>query len=331
MAEVKEIDLNLILTDPEIQPREWLEKKPLQALTQLLQEDGAEAVPPIAVFYDAENDVHWLADGHYRVGAAREALNKGGPSALWAEVHEGTKREAFIFAAGANKHGTQLTDQEKRRVVERLLNDAEWKEKSARIIALYIGVSNGFVSAIRRELEAQSASVHDTQVEPTTVIYERRGKKHRMKKGNIGRSRGAQTKTARTTTPPDSPAITQYERPTDEDDTPQIDDSREVVEADTTTSINDPKVVLESNSNDTLEAVTNDAAYELDDGRESAAYQEAVTTEGFKYLQVAWEAATDEERHAFLLWIKTDEDQKRWNHALGPTLKSFTMTRDHMH
>ena len=57
----------------------------------------------------------WLADGHYRVKAARAALSsREGPRTLPAEVHAGTKRDAILYAAGANaKHGQPLTSHER--------------------------------------------------------------------------------------------------------------------------------------------------------------------------------------------------------------------------
>jgi hypothetical protein len=181
MGEIRNLDLDLIKIAEEIQPRERLHQEPLQALTQLLQEDGAEAVPPVVVFYDHDSGgVYWLADGHYRITAARAALTKGGPAGLRAEVHEGTKRDAIYFAAGANQHGTQLTNEEKRRVIIRLLKDDQWRKMSDNEIARHVGVSNGLVSGIHRELrdlDSQEESLHGTKIPPSrTTTYMRGGK-----------------------------------------------------------------------------------------------------------------------------------------------------------
>jgi hypothetical protein len=161
-------------------------------------------------------------------------------------------------------------------------------------------------------------------------------------------------KTQTTTTPPDSPAVpqtepmadqddeltsndthetvttsgfddqaAQNERSTTEDVESDTDDDQEVVEAVTAMNSNDANEDRESESNDTLDAVTNAGFVALNDVRENAAHQEVVTSEGFKYLKVAWDSATDEDRFAFLTWVKTDADQKRWHEAVAPVLQSL--------
>jgi len=56
--------------------------------------------PPIIVFKDGDD--YWLADGFYRVYAALAA----GQTEIEAEVRDGNRRDALLFAVGANsKHG----------------------------------------------------------------------------------------------------------------------------------------------------------------------------------------------------------------------------------
>ena len=54
--------------------------------------------PPVIVF--REGDDYWLADGFHRVAARRQA----GIRHIEAEIREGTKRDAVLYAAGANAH-----------------------------------------------------------------------------------------------------------------------------------------------------------------------------------------------------------------------------------
>ena len=186
----------------------------MEVLRERYQEDGLDAFPPVVLYRDAD-DVHWLADGHYRVQAVADALGIEGQRTIRADIRHGSKRDAIYYAAEANaKHGTPLSRQEKRRVVIRLLQDDEWSQQmSDSAIARHVGVSNGFVSTIHRELDSQRASLHDAKVasETRTVKYQRGGKEVRMKKGNIGRSRGSQAKTAPPT--PEEPATLAVPQP----------------------------------------------------------------------------------------------------------------------
>lgn len=307
MAEVREVDLMMIQFDPEIQPRERLFQKPLRALTQLLQEDGAESVPPVVLFHDTD-DVYWLADGHYRVTAAKKALNDGGPRILLAKVHPGTKRDAFFYAAGANKHGTQLTDAEKRRVVKRLLQDEEWQKMNDSEIARHVGVSNSLVSGIHRELDSQEASLHHAKIAPETRTVRRGGKEYQMKKGNIGRSRSKKAKTTPTTTPPDSPAITQDAADTIEDEERNTNDTLEVVEAVTIQDIDDH--VVAQNEHPSVE----DADRHTNDDQEQD--QKTDTSTAISTLKDAWRQANSAERFSFLQWLIHHEKDEMQNRAL---------------
>jgi hypothetical protein len=301
MVEIRNLDLDQITIDKAIQPREGLHQKPLKALTQLLQEDGAEAVPPVVVFYDHDSGgVYWLADGHYRITAARNALSNGGPQVLRADVREGTKRDAICFAAGANQHGTQLTNEEKRRVIIRLLQDDEWGQWSSREIARHVGVSNSFVSGIRNEFEAQETSVLGEQISPKETVKARRGKQeYPMKKRNTGRSRGSKVNTALTTATPDSPAIIQDEPITDEDEEHITEDDKEVVESGTTMGISRTDSSLISDS----QRLTGDSLRDSDDDNE------VVVPKGFVDLIDAWFRATSEERRTFLDWARRPVDE----------------------
>ena len=83
-----------------------------------------------SVFYDGQ--AYWLADGFHRVRAAQEA----GLAGINADVRQGTRRDAVLFSAGANAvHGLRRSNADKRRAVETLLNDEEWRAWSDNEIA----------------------------------------------------------------------------------------------------------------------------------------------------------------------------------------------------
>jgi|RhiMetdeSRZDD1v2_1073273.scaffolds.fasta_scaffold09099_14 DNA oxidative demethylase len=185
MADLMLLDLDLLRLDEDIQTREVQEGEALDLLRELYREDP-DALPPVVVFCDDEG-VYWLADGHYRLKAARDALSSAGPSEIRAEVHQGSKRDAILYAAGANKHGQSLTSAEKRRVVERLLIDPEWRHWSDRQIARHTGTSHVFVGDVRKALDLEAAlSGNGFQIINPTRTVQRGDTTYQMRTANIG-------------------------------------------------------------------------------------------------------------------------------------------------
>ena len=123
--------------------------------------------PPIVVFFDGQE--YWLADGFHRV-AARKKLNQKKVSA---EVHLGTRRDAVLYACGANAtHGLRRTNADKRRAVERLLRDEEWSQWSDREIARKALVSQPFVSKLRGEVSSTELASKIRTVERGGTVFE---------------------------------------------------------------------------------------------------------------------------------------------------------------
>lgn len=105
---------------------------------------AGQLLPPVTVVYDGA--AYWLADGFHRVAAAQLA----GFSDITASVRHGTRRDAVLFACGANaSHGLRRTNADKRRAVETLLRDPEWCQWSDREIARRCGVSQPLVTNLR--------------------------------------------------------------------------------------------------------------------------------------------------------------------------------------
>jgi site-specific DNA-methyltransferase (adenine-specific) len=117
--------------------------------------------PPVTVFYDGEH--YWLADGFHRVHAHIMRRREN----IEADVRQGTYRDAVLFSVGANSsHGLRRTNADKRRAVQRLLDDEEWSRWSDREIARRCGVDNSFVSRLRKEVavdEPQSERIYTTK------------------------------------------------------------------------------------------------------------------------------------------------------------------------
>jgi N6-adenosine-specific RNA methylase IME4 len=159
MAELLSIDF--IRRDGGTQPRAALDPGTVEAYAEAARA-GAE-FPPVIVFYDGTD--HWLADGFHRV-AGHEAAEF---EEILAEIRPGTRREAVLFACGANAtHGLRRTSEDKRRAVLLLLGDAEWGKWSDREIARRANVGHPLVAELRR-LTGSSSSERTFRTKHGTV------------------------------------------------------------------------------------------------------------------------------------------------------------------
>lgn len=144
--------LSVIRTDGGTQARAGLDEAKVEEYAQLLREatatgSGWPFKDAIDLFYDGE--VYWLADGFHRVEACRRVDHK----TVLADVRQGTRRDAILYACGANAdHGLPRTADDKRRAVETMLRDEEWGTWSDRAIAKKCKVSHPFVAKIRADL-----------------------------------------------------------------------------------------------------------------------------------------------------------------------------------
>jgi hypothetical protein len=115
--------------------------------------ESVDDLPPLEVFYDGVD--YWLADGFHRVAA----LTQAGRDMHVAHVHQGTQRQAVLYACGANaEHGLPRTAADARRAVERVLSDEEWRSRSDRWIADMCRVSPTTVGRVRGEMGATSGT-----------------------------------------------------------------------------------------------------------------------------------------------------------------------------
>ena len=130
----------------------------VQSLREEQDEDAIAAylrdwsqLPPIVVFFDGTT--YWVVDGGHR-GSAGKLGNK---KTIRCRIRKGTKREAELEAMGHNEHhGVRRTNEEKRKIIERLLSDPEWGKRSQRWIAEMAKVDPRTVRAIKNELSGES-------------------------------------------------------------------------------------------------------------------------------------------------------------------------------
>ncbi|MBN2196841.1 MAG: ParB N-terminal domain-containing protein [Polyangiaceae bacterium] len=139
-------------------------------------------LPPVDVVYDGAE--YWLVDGYHRV-AAHEAR---GHTTVAVRGHQGTRRDAILFAAGANAtHGLRRGRRDAQRAVRLLLRDPAWSLWSDREIAEVARVSRACVARVRRaELQRQDLphSVAPTSTRPALARTEsERGRRPQKPKG----------------------------------------------------------------------------------------------------------------------------------------------------
>jgi hypothetical protein len=132
--------------------------------------------PPLDVFFDGSE--YWLADGFHRFYGHREAKK----ASVKCNVHNGTVRDAILFAVGANDdHGLKRSPQDKKNSVFALLGDKEWGKRSSNWIAEKCRISHNTVEAYRKDFANLS---NDKLSEPEPRV------------GKDGKARKAPTKSA---------------------------------------------------------------------------------------------------------------------------------------
>jgi len=173
------IPLERIKTDGGTQMRATLDADTVQEYLDAMQPIGWGDFPAVVVYYDGTH--YWLADGFHRVEAYRlAAANLDQPANVPADVRSGTRRDAILHAAGANaSHGLRRTNADKRRSVETLLRDDDWRNWSNREIGRRCNVSESFVREVKKDLGIDTA--HETQ-----YIHPKTGEPTTMQTANIG-------------------------------------------------------------------------------------------------------------------------------------------------
>lgn len=129
-------------------------------------------IPPPVVFHDGKT--YWMADGFHRFLGAVKAER----ASIKCEVHQGTLRDAILYACGANQtHGLKRTSADKRCAVERLLADPEWASWSNKRIAEAAGVGASLVDDIRKvQLPESGSSISENPTKQAKTRTGRDGK-----------------------------------------------------------------------------------------------------------------------------------------------------------
>jgi hypothetical protein len=170
---VSELAVADIKVDPECQARAASNDATINEYAKIMKEGNDNAFPPVVVFHDGTD--YWLSDGFHRHSAAQKA----GLLSLKMKIHQGPRRDAVLYAVGANvAHGLRRTNADKRRAVNILLEDEEWSTWSNRDISRRCGVDEGLVRKLR------SVSADNPQI---ARKVERKGTRYQMKTDKIGK------------------------------------------------------------------------------------------------------------------------------------------------
>lgn len=170
---------------------------------------AGDKFPAIHVVQDVDG-VYWCADGEHRVLAHKMVYPESSAVVppIEAVVHDGTRRDAMLYAATANKtHGLPRTNADKRHAVEQFLRDEEWGKLSDREVAQMAGVSHPYVAKVRADLTGNG---YQSLGNPVRVGADGRT----IDTTNIGRTPPAKLKRAHTAAEP-KPATVVYVPPAD--------------------------------------------------------------------------------------------------------------------
>jgi hypothetical protein len=141
---------------------------------------NGDKFPSLVVFHDGTT--YWLVEGFHRFEAAQCAEKAD----FECTIHKGTMRDAILYSCGTNAvHGLRRSNEDKRRVVTKLLEDSEWSNWSDREIARRCSVSNEFVGRVREWLTPPVTVNVDSE---TRTYRTKHGTTATMNTANIGKS-----------------------------------------------------------------------------------------------------------------------------------------------
>lgn len=157
------IKLDAIRIDGDTQARLRLNEEKVAEYAECMTE--GDMFPPVTLFYDGSH--HWLGDGFHRYHATR----RNGKTEIEAEIKNGTREEAQIYAFHANSfHGIPLTQEEKRECARRMLTNpisSSWTDSR---IARWVGTSPMTVGRIRKSIEQDNPIEKSYERKDGTVV-----------------------------------------------------------------------------------------------------------------------------------------------------------------
>jgi len=156
----KVLAIDLIQVLGSVQPRATLNEDAIADYAEHYKPDAGVKLPPLRVFQQGE--AYILSRGFHRYTAAQRAKR----ASLECEVLEGDERAAILDAMADNsEHGVRLTPADKRKAVNRLLDDPEWGKLPQKKVAEMANVSPRLVQMIVAERKPKlPPKEHDAQM-----------------------------------------------------------------------------------------------------------------------------------------------------------------------
>lgn len=129
-----------------------LNEETVKQYVQDLEND--RVFPKVVLYWDAEHGCYWIGAGFHRL----EAYKRCGLDRVDAIVRFGNARDAWLEGVRSNqKHGLPFTNDDRREILTKLLEDPEYCAWSNRQLAVLCGFSDRHVARIRQEREDWNA------------------------------------------------------------------------------------------------------------------------------------------------------------------------------
>jgi hypothetical protein len=163
----------LVADEDAINPRVLYNEDVIETYVELYAESLKTQecpLPPLDVFLIEGR--YYVADGFHRLAAAWRAQ----APPLLCRVHQGTMRDAMLFAAEANAHhGLPYSSGDKKQILHRVLADPDISALSDRAIARRFGMSHTYVARIRQEAHVHHTFDTELAAQVATVASPPRG------------------------------------------------------------------------------------------------------------------------------------------------------------
>jgi len=152
----------------DIQPRSFLSTQVIEEYATLYSEaEGEEPLPPLDVF--EIKGKFYVSDGFHRLEAAKRASRQ----TLACHVHTGSRQDAMRHGAFANlRRGLVYSQQDRQRILERLLQDPQVSQRSNRDLAQALGLSHVTVGRARQRLATVASLEDEWRALPVTQTTE---------------------------------------------------------------------------------------------------------------------------------------------------------------
>jgi hypothetical protein len=186
-------DLTLIANSTATQNRVGLNMAKVYEYAEEMKEapDTFGGFPAVWLVEDADESRHWIARGHHRIAAAKQA----GLTLFPAKVFTGKQRDAILLGAGSNaEHGYKRSRDDLQHELDLFLLDDEWGKWSDGYIAKLVKCSRKTVTNRRDKL------IEDGLISESgeRIYKDRHGHINVMQTGGIQQANSARTRTTLT-------------------------------------------------------------------------------------------------------------------------------------